>query len=139
MTDAADALRVLLVEDDAQARELYRDILRSAGFVAVEAGSASDALALLAREHFDAAVVDYSLPDMDGLSLARRMAGTHPEVAIVFASGYGSLVTGASDLATRVLTKPFTDLQLKQAVLAAVGEYTARDDAHSASSGLERA
>ena len=136
-SDGADALRVLLVEDDAQARELYRDILHAAGFVAVEAGCAGDALALLARERFDAAVVDYSLPDMDGLSLARRMAGAHPEVAIVFASGYGSLVAGASDLAARVLTKPFTDLQLKQALLAAVGERgkTGRSD----SEGRERA
>jgi CheY-like chemotaxis protein len=135
--DAADALRVLLVEDDAQARELYRDILHTAGFVPVEAGSAADALALLARERFDAAVVDYSLPDMDGLSLARRMAGAHPEVAIVFASGYGSLVAGASDLAARVLTKPFTDLQLKQALLAAVGERGKIDNGGSA--GRERA
>jgi CheY-like chemotaxis protein len=134
---AADALRVLLVEDDAQARELYRDILHAAGFVAVEAGSAGDALALLERERFDAAVVDYSLPDMDGLSLARRMADAHPEVAIVFASGYGSLVAGASDLATRVLTKPFTDLQLKQALLAAVAERGKVDRNDGA--GLERA
>jgi PAS domain S-box-containing protein len=136
-SDAADALRVLLVEDDAQARELYRDILRAAGFVPVEAGSAGDALALLARERFDAAVVDYSLPDMDGLSLARRMADAHPEVAIVFASGYGSLVAGASDLAARVLTKPFTDLQLKQALLAAVGERGKTD--HNGGAGRERA
>jgi CheY-like chemotaxis protein len=135
--DAADALRVLLVEDDAQARELYRDILHTAGFVPVEAGNAGDALDLLARERFDAAVVDYSLPDMDGLSLARRMADAHPEVAIVFASGYGSLVAGASDLAARVLTKPFTDLQLKQALLAAVGK-RGKDD-RSGSGGRERA
>ena len=45
-------------------------------------------------------------------------------VALVFASGYGSLVSGASDLAARVLTKPFTDLQLKQALVDAVAEHT---------------
>ena len=41
-------------------------------------------------------------------------------VALVFASGYGSLVEGAAGLAVRVLTKPFTDLQLQQAVEAAL-------------------
>jgi FixJ family two-component response regulator len=46
----------------------------------------------------------------------------HPDVAIVFASGYGNLVAGVSDITSRVLTKPFTDLQLKQALLAAVAE-----------------
>jgi CheY-like chemotaxis protein len=66
--------------------------------------------------------VDYSLPDFDGLTLARRIVAGHPDVAIVFASGYGSLVAGVSDITARVLTKPFTDLQLKQALLAAVAE-----------------
>jgi PAS domain S-box-containing protein len=112
--------RILLVEDDAGARELYRAILTAAGYGVEEAGSARAALDLLAQGSFDAAVVDYSLPDMDGLSLARRMRDSHPEVAIVFASGYGSLVAGASDLAARVLTKPFSDLQLKNALAAAL-------------------
>jgi CheY-like chemotaxis protein len=67
-------------------------------------------------------VVDYSLPDLDGLSLARRIVAAHPDVAIVFASGYGNLVAGVADVTARVLTKPFTDLQLKQAVLGAVAE-----------------
>jgi CheY-like chemotaxis protein len=114
--------RVLLVEDDAQARELYRDILLSAGFQSDEAGTGQEALDLLARERYQAAVVDYSLPDVDGLTLARRIVAGHPDVAIVFASGYGSLVAGVSDITSRVLTKPFTDLQLKQALLAAVAE-----------------
>jgi PAS domain S-box-containing protein len=115
-----DGLRVLLIEDDAQARELYRDILGSAGYRVAEAPTAAAAIELLGRERFDVAVVDYSLPDQDGLTLARRIVADHPGVALVFASGYGSLVAGVSDLAARVLTKPFTDLQLKQAVIAAV-------------------
>jgi CheY-like chemotaxis protein len=119
---ASAGLRVLLVEDDAQARELYRDILLAAGFRADEAATAQDALAMLARDRYHAAVVDYSLPDLDGLTLARRIVERHPGVAIVFASGYGSLVAGTSDVTARVLTKPFTDLQLKQALLAAVAE-----------------
>jgi CheY-like chemotaxis protein len=125
-------LRVLLVEDDAQARELVRDILRVAGHHTAEVADAAEALALLKRESFDAAVVDYSLPDMDGLTLARRIAAAHPRTAIVFASGYGSLFAGASDLAARVLTKPFTDLQLTQALQAAVAERAAPPDAPSA-------
>jgi PAS domain S-box-containing protein len=119
---ASAGLRVLLIDDDAQARELYRDILLAAGFQADEAATAHDALAMLARDRYHAAVVDYSLPDLDGLALARRIVEHHPAVAIVFASGYGSLVAGTADVTARVLTKPFTDLQLKQALLAAVAE-----------------
>jgi CheY-like chemotaxis protein len=114
--------RVLLVEDHAEARELYREILLSAGFRVDEAGTGAAALDMLGRERYQAAVVDYSLPDLDGITLARRMVADHPDVAIVFASGYGSLVAGVSDITSRVLTKPFTDLQLKQALLAAVAE-----------------
>jgi CheY-like chemotaxis protein len=119
----AKGLHVLLVEDDAQARELYRDILEAAGYRVAEAPTAAAAMDILGRARFDVAVVDYSLPDQDGLSLARRIVAAHPGVALVFASGYGSLVAGASGLAARVLTKPFTDLQLKHAVLSAVDEH----------------
>jgi PAS domain S-box-containing protein len=121
-TVKADGLRVLLIDDDVQARELYRDILQAAGHRIAEAPTAADAMAALAGDSFDAAVVDYSLPDLDGLSLARDIVAAHPDVALVFASGYGSLVGAASDLAVRVLTKPFTDLQLKEALQAAVAE-----------------
>jgi CheY-like chemotaxis protein len=62
--------------------------------------------------------------------LARRIVAGHPDVAIVFASGYGNLVAGMSDVTARVLTKPFTDLQLKQALLAAVADR--RDDVQRA-------
>ena len=65
---------------------------------------------------------------MDGLSLARRLVVSHPHMALVFASGYGSLVAGASNLAACVLTKPFTDLQLKQAVLVAVAHASETSD-----------
>jgi PAS domain S-box-containing protein len=118
----ADGLRVLLIDDDAQARELYRDILQAAGHRIAEAPTATDAMAVLGRDSFDAAVIDYSLPDLDGLSLAHSIVAAHPGLALVFASGYGSLVSGASDLAARVLTKPFTDLQLREALQAAVAE-----------------
>jgi PAS domain S-box-containing protein len=118
----AHTLRVLLVDNDAQARELYCAILVAAGFRADEAATAQEATDLLARERYDAAVVDYSLPDLDGLALARRIVASHPQVAIVFASGYGNLVAGVADVTARVLTKPFTDLQLKQALLAAVAD-----------------
>jgi CheY-like chemotaxis protein len=123
----ADGLRVLLVEDDAQARELYRAILVAAGFQTADAATAHDAMDMLARERYDAAVVDYSLPDEDGLTLARRIVAAHPDVAIVFASGYGNQVAGVSDVTARVLTKPFTDLQLKQALLAAVADRRAAE------------
>lgn len=121
----ADGPRVLLVDDDARARELYRGILLDAGFQADEAATAGEAIDLLARGRYDAAVVDYSLPDQDGLTLARRIVAGHPDVAIVFASGYGNLVAGVADVTARVLTKPFTDLQLKQALLAAVADRAA--------------
>lgn len=91
--------------------------MRSAGHLTAEAATAAEALTLLESERFDAAVVDYSLPDIDGMTLARRITASHPHLGLVFASGYGDLIAGASDLAACVLTKPFTDQRLKQAVL----------------------
>jgi CheY-like chemotaxis protein len=65
--------RVLLVDDDADALQMARDVLAAAGATVVTAASADEALAALDREQFDAAVLDIGLPAVDGYELLRRI------------------------------------------------------------------
>jgi CheY-like chemotaxis protein len=65
--------RVLLVDDDADALQMARDVLAAAGATVVTAASADEALAALDRERFDAAVLDIGLPAVDGYELLRRI------------------------------------------------------------------
>ena len=80
-----DGIRLLVVEDHFDSRQLLQAMLRSAGATVKGASSASAALALLKEQSFDAMVSDIGLPDMDGLSLlqtARNVGYKLPAVAV---------------------------------------------------------
>jgi signal transduction histidine kinase len=67
-----DGLRVLVVDDEADARELFASILESSGATVLTAPSAEDAMDLLRSGPVDVLVSDIEMPDEDGYSLLER-------------------------------------------------------------------
>jgi CheY-like chemotaxis protein len=67
------ALRVLVVDDDRDARELLSRILEQAGAAVELAESAAEALAKLPRSRTDVLISDIGMPDADGYELIRRV------------------------------------------------------------------
>ncbi len=65
--------RILVVDDDAEARELLNEVLRSRGFLPVIASSGKEALEVLARSPISAAVVDLIMPEMNGFEFILRL------------------------------------------------------------------
>ncbi|RZL38155.1 MAG: response regulator [Rubrivivax sp.] len=68
-----DGVRVLLVDDEDDARDVGLAVLRELGADVTAAGLASEALALLETQAFDVLVSDIGMPEMDGLSLMRAV------------------------------------------------------------------
>jgi CheY-like chemotaxis protein len=66
-------VRVLLVDDDADALQMAKDVLVAAAATAVTASSAAEALAALDGDEFDVAVLDIGMPGVDGYELLRRI------------------------------------------------------------------
>ena len=71
-----ERLRVLNVDDDDTSRYVKSRFLKAGGHEVVEADSGAGALASLATDVPDAAVLDVKLPDMSGFEVARACAGT---------------------------------------------------------------
>ena len=65
--------RILVVDDEAEARELIDETLRSAGLLPVLASSGKQALEILARSPISAVVVDLMMPEMSGFELILRL------------------------------------------------------------------
>jgi CheY-like chemotaxis protein/signal transduction histidine kinase len=80
---AARSCRVLIIEDDTLLSDSLLSLLREEGFEAQRATSASEALAILGREHFECLVLDLGLPDMDGLDLLQTLADKREEMPAV--------------------------------------------------------
>jgi PAS domain S-box-containing protein len=81
--------RVLVVDDDAEARELLDEVLRSAGLLPVIASSGKQALEVLARSPIAAAVIDLIMPEMNGfeLILRIRLDGRFSQLPLIVLTG----------------------------------------------------
>jgi signal transduction histidine kinase len=73
-----DGVTVLVVEDDPDARGALRILLELAGARACVAGSASEALAAMARERIDVVISDIAMPGEDGYSLVSKLRERQP-------------------------------------------------------------
>ena len=102
---------VLLVEDDESVRLLVRDVLHELGYRAFEAAEPQAAIALLeSGQHFDLMVSDVGLPGMNGRQLAEIARTHHPDLPILFVTGYAeNAAIRAGFLGTNMamITKPF--------------------------------
>jgi two-component system KDP operon response regulator KdpE len=111
---AADAARVLVVDDELQILRALRVVLRDAGFDVIAAQSAGEALDRASVRPPQAAIVDLVLPDGDGIEVTRRLR-EWSEMPILVLSAVGdeehkvrALEAGADDY----VTKPFAAREL---------------------------
>ena len=115
-------VRVLVVEDEANIREMIALNLRLAGMEAVEAESAEAALPLLEKKPgCDAAILDVMLPGMNGFSLCETIRRTDQKIGIIILSAKGQeqdKIRGLSIGADDYMTKPFSVSELLARVKA---------------------
>lgn len=86
----AETIVVLVVEDEPLVRMSAVDLVEDAGFVALEAATADDAMALMERDaNVRIVFTDIDMPgSMDGLGLAWFVRGRWPLIRIIVASGH---------------------------------------------------
>ncbi|OBV38746.1 PAS domain S-box-containing protein [Janthinobacterium psychrotolerans] len=99
--------RILLVEDNADAREMTMEMLNMLGHTVHGAASAEEAVPLLALPGLEILLTDISLPAMSGLELARLARAGSPPLAVILASGHGWAASVAHGSGARFLQKPF--------------------------------
>jgi C4-dicarboxylate-specific signal transduction histidine kinase/CheY-like chemotaxis protein len=112
-------LRLLLVDDDAGARETTCEVLVDLGHDVVAAANGAAALEILrARQAFDVLIADFAMPEMTGVQLAAQAAELVPGLPILFLSGYADsdVLRIWSERGYRTLSKPFRSVELAAAL-----------------------
>jgi len=109
---AAAGLRILLVEDEPALRRLLARLLRMSGFAVIEAADGIEALQLFSSPDGvpDLLISDVVMPRMGGLELAVELRLLHPQLPVLFISGYtDNLFLESEELrhGTSFLAKPF--------------------------------
>jgi CheY-like chemotaxis protein len=114
-----EPVSVLVVEDEEVVRSLVVQVLEGAGYRALIAHDGENALALARQNHVDLLLTDLTMPRLGGRELAEQLRESHPELKIVYMSGYaddGILSDGVLPPETAFLSKPFTFAELAEKV-----------------------
>lgn len=105
---------IFLVEDDKAIAKNLVLLLRSEGFKVTHVPTRSEALTALARNKFDLALLDISLPDGNGFTVCTEIKETQ-DIPVIFLTASGdeaSVVTGLNIGADDYITKPFRPREL---------------------------
>ncbi len=109
--------KVLLVDDDVNILDTARDILEDVGYLVHTTSNGTEALKLLEQQAFNILVVDFQLPDLTGLELARKAREHNAHTLVVLMTGHASLEMAVKAIQEAVydyLIKPVDPAQLKR-------------------------
>lgn len=119
----AEKSTILIVEDEFLVRMAAVDLVEEAGFLALEAGNADEAIAIL-EERPDVRLVltDIDMPGtMDGLKLAHYIRHRWPPIHLIIASGKAMVEEADLPSGTRFLAKPYQGTVMSEALLEMLG------------------
>lgn len=112
-------MKILIADDEPDLLSQFRTVLTDRGHTVITAGDGEECIMAYSKEYaqnpestFDAVVLDYSMPKMNGLDAAKEILGLVPSQRIIFASAYvqETLVDSIKNLKqiVELLQKPFS-------------------------------
>jgi DNA-binding response OmpR family regulator len=126
----AQRATIVLVEDTEGVRKFLRTVLEMEGYRVVEARSGTLAVSLIEAivERVDLLITDVLLPYLSGFELARWTRSLHPEIRVLYMSGYPQaefIDRSWADPHGAFIQKPFTAAKFASAVRAVLGRGSA--------------
>jgi putative nucleotidyltransferase with HDIG domain len=107
ITKVTPLTSVLIVDDEEPIRQLLVRWVSSMSLQASTASNAEEAVQSLNTQPVDLAIIDIMMPGKNGLWLADQVNRTHPDVAVVLATGNAAMVKNAPAPIADLLIKPF--------------------------------
>jgi len=104
-----DKVKILIAEDEKTQRDLLEGFLIKEGFSVEAVANGKEVLHKLEGDFFDIALVDYKMPELDGLQTLREIRKLYPDLPVVMMTAYGTVETAVASMkegALDYLTKP---------------------------------
>ncbi len=115
--------QILVVEDDAEMRDLLKEELSDEGYRVIEAEDGEDAASKLRSEVFDVIITDIRMPRVGGIELLTSVTKAYPRTPVIVITAFGSpeiLDNACEKGAFDYIGKPFKLQDLKNAVRKAL-------------------
>ncbi len=115
---------ILIIDDEAAIRESLETLLEFEGYSVESAETAAEGLARLAEKNFDLVLLDFALPDRNGLEVLTEIRTRDSQLAVIMITAYGTLdnaVRAMQKGATNFVQKPWDNEKLLADVRASVG------------------
>lgn len=117
---------IMVVDDEAAIADLVEVYLKNEGYMVHKCGTGGEALACVARERLDLAILDVMLPDVDGFTLCQKIRETNLFPILMLTAKVEDMdkITGLTLGADDYITKPFNPLELVARVKTQLRRYT---------------
>ncbi len=115
----AEQLKILVVDDDSEVREVLKDMLSIDGHEVVDCPDGYKALEILENKSFDIVITDLGMPGISGLELAEEVHTKYPQLPIAMITGWGAQLDQHEAIMKgirKVLAKPFHLKEIKALV-----------------------
>jgi len=122
---------VLIIDDEVAIRESLSTLLEFEGYTVESAETGEDGMARLAERPFDLVLLDFALPDRNGLEILADIRGRDPRLAVIMITAYGTVdnaVRAMQKGATNFIQKPWDNEKLIADVRAAVARRHAEEE-----------
>ncbi len=122
--------RILVIDDDAQVRQMLKQTLERAGYEVVDAADGAKGIKFYRDEPTDLVITDIIMPEKEGIETIMELKRDFPDVKIIAVSGGGRVDPGhyleiACRLgADRTFTKPFDRVELLEAIQQLLDDVT---------------
>jgi DNA-binding NtrC family response regulator len=106
---------VVVVDDEREMVEVLRDVLQSAGYHVISAGSGAEALECVQREEPDLLISDLRMAEMGGHQLQMELKRLAPSLPVIIITAFGSIQSAVESMklgAVDYITKPFANDEL---------------------------
>jgi DNA-binding NtrC family response regulator len=122
---------VLIIDDEAAIRESLETLLQLEGYAVESAASGEEGLARIAERSFDLVLLDFALPDRDGIELLAEIHHQDPQLLIIMITAYGTVENAVKAMqagATNFVQKPWDNEKLLADVRTAIARRKAEEE-----------
>src|SRR5947208_8336190 len=129
--ELASPASVLIIDDETAIRESLETLLEFEGYSVASAETGEQGLVKMGERPFDLVLLDFALPDRNGLEILRDIRDRDPQLAVIMITAYGTVdnaVRAMQNGATNFIQKPWDNEKLLADVRAAIGRRRAEEE-----------